>query len=428
MKLIKKLALFVLLLFINLTIVNAEVTVDQIVSGLNNNIKSINVTYDTNSINIDATEMLDGFTCEFELNGNIIAHTYDPMNNDSLYKHTFFTYIINEISKLYDYEEYELFFTINSKQSDSYTLEKNGFKKEKSGYVTSYKIDYTKKIPLVDYSNTYIKETDIAEHTKYYQDGSVFSFNTIVENQFLWVNTDDSNLEVIIGETKGVTQNSYKSLMTVLSIIFRNKKINSYFEGNIKELNKDLRIDGVEIYIDDEQVKNNYSQYEAFKNMGFDFTYIKINKEVLKNAAESYVPTTEDKKEEKEENEPTEEKEEQEQQEENTPVYPKTMDPKILIIPAVAVALISILIIVAYLKNEKKKEQLITNPPVEQPVQQPVITQQPVAPVQTAPAQPVDQLIPVQPIVQEQFPQPVTPVEPVQNFEQPPQNNSGNNL
>ena len=112
-----------------------------------------------------------------------------------------------------------------------------------------------------------------------------------------------------------------------------------------------------------------------------------------------------------------EEKDEQEQQEENTPVYPKTMDLKILIIPAVAVALISIIIIVAYLKNEKKKEQLITKPIVEQPVQQPIQHAQ----------QPVEQLTPAQPVVQEEFSQPVAPVAPVapvQNFEQPPNNNN----
>lgn len=423
MKLIKRLALFVLLLFINLTIVNAEVTIDQIVSGLNNNMKSINATYDSDSINIDATEMLDGFTCEIELNGNIISSTYDPMNNDSIYRHTFFTFLVNEISKLYGYEEYELFLTINSKQSDKYDLERDGFKKEKSGYVISYQIDFTKKIPLVDYSNSYIKETDLAEYTKYYQEGASLTFNAMVDNLFLWVNTDASNLEIVIGETKGVTQSSYKSLNTVLSIMFRNKKINSYFEDNIKDLNKDSKIDGVEIYVDDEQVKNNYSQYEEFKTFGFDFTYIKIDRETLKNAAESYVPVTENKEEEKEESENTEETDEQEQQEENTPIYPKTMDPKILLIPAVAVVLISTIIIVAYLKNEKKKEQLVINPIVEQPVQQPVPAQQP-----------VEQLNTVQPVVQDQFSQPAAPVAPVAqpvafDAQQPPQqNNNGNNL
>lgn len=409
MKLIKRLALFVLLLFINLTIVNAEVTIDQIVSGLNNNMKSINATYDSDSINIDATEMLDGFTCEIELNGNIISSTYDPMNNDSIYRHTFFTFLVNEISKLYGYEEYELFLTINSKQSDKYDLERDGLKKEKSGYVISYQIDFTKKIPLVDYSNSYIKETDLAEYTKYYQEGASLTFNAMVDNLFLWVNTDASNLEIVIGETKGVTQSSYKSLNTVLSIMFRNKKINSYFEDNIKDLNKDSKIDGVEIYVDDEQVKNNYSQYEEFKTFGFDFTYIKIDRETLKNAAESYVPVTENKeeeKEDKEENENTEETDEQEQQEENTQIYPKTMDPKILLIPAVAVVLISIIIIVAYLKNEKKKEQLVTNPIVEQPVQQPVPAQQP-----------VEQLQSVQSIVEQQ---PQVPIQP-QSVEQPVQ-------
>ena len=67
----------------------------------------------------------------------------------------------------------------------------------------------------------------------------------------------------------------------------------------------------------------------------------------------------------------------------------------------------------AYLKNEKKKEQLITNPIVEQPVQHA--------------QQPVEQLTPAQPVVQEEFSQPVAPVAPVapvQNFEQPPNNNN----
>lgn len=414
MKLIKKITLFILLLFINLTIVNAEVTIDQVVSGLNNNIKSINVTYDNDSINIDATEMLNGFSCEFELNGNIISSTYDPMNSESIYKHTFFTFLVNEISKLHGYDEYELFLTINSKQSDGYSLEKDGLKKEKSGYVTSYQIDFTKKIPLVDYSNSYIKETDLAEYTKYYKEGVSLTFNAMVENLFVWVNTDASKLEVVIGETKGVTQSSYKSLKTVLSIMFGNKKINSYFEDNIKDLSKDSKIDGIEIYVDDEQVKNNYAQYEEFKTIGFDFTYIKIDRGALKNAAESYVPVTEN-KEEKEEQKEEQKTEEKEEQESNEVVYQQVLDPKILLIPAAVVVLLAILIIVAYLKNEKKKEIIVV--PTPQTVEQPI--------------QPVEQLQPV-----EQQPQvPVTPqpvaqpvVQPATlDIEQPPSNN-GNNL
>ena len=413
MKLIKKLALFVLLLFINLTIVNAEVTIDQVVSGLNNNIKSINVTYDNDSINIDATEMLNGYTCEFKLNGNVISTTYDPTNSESIYKHTFFTFLVNEISKLHGYDEYELFLTINSKQSDGYSLEKDGLKKEKSGYVTSYQIDFTKKIPLVDYSNSYIKETDLANYTKSYQEGALLSFNAMVENLFVWVNTDASKLEVVIGETKGVTQSSYKSLKTVLSIMFGNKKINSYFEDNIKDLSKDSKIDGIEIYVDDEQVKNNYAQYEEFKTIGFDFTYIKIDREALKNAAESYVPVTENKEEKEEQKE--EKTEEKEEQESNEVVYQQVLDPKILLIPAAVVVLLAILIIVAYLKNEKKKEIIVV--PTPQTVEQPVQPVEQLQPVQQQPQVPVTPQPVAQPVVQ-----PAT-----FDIEQPPSNN-GNNL
>lgn len=440
MKLIKKLALFVLLLFINLTIVKAEVTIDQVVESLNTGSLAqehsqkggtLTAKYDEDSLDIiiKYTYSMESFT--FKLDGNIITYEYDP--NSLFYNSNLemFGEIVSEIGILHGYNRYELNNTIISEKTYKYTLKKEGFEKTASGEKIIFKIDTTKKVPVIDLSDVYIEEKDLEDLVQFIESGRKFGYSKIIGNIYIWVKVDDNlNMEIMIGEKNQLSENAYKSLISVISKVYKNEKMTSYFKENIKSLNKTQKISGFEIYTDMEVIRPYLASEEEFEEQGYKLALIKTNKEEAISSSSSMPDIKEEKEDQKEEkkeeqkteekqeeNENAEEKDEQEQQEENTPVYPKTMDLKILIIPAVAVALISIIIIVAYLKNEKKKEQLITNPIVEQPVQQPIQHAQ----------QPVEQLTPAQPVVQEEFSQPVAPVAPVapvQNFEQPPNNNN----
>lgn len=209
MKLVKKFIFLVIILFINLSAVNAEVTMDQIINNFNSgriaqrhiaNGGTFTAKYDQDSIDVVIRYPSSLESYVFGLNGNIITNEYDgsSFDKDAL---NMFEQLVNEIGMLHGYDAYELSPLLISELADSYTLEKEGFELIKTQEKWTFKIDYTKKVPLIDFSDVYITEKDLSDLNEFVESGRLFGYCKIIGNVYLWIDFDnDLNMSILIGE------------------------------------------------------------------------------------------------------------------------------------------------------------------------------------------------------------------------------------
>ena len=117
-------------------------------------------------------------------------------------------------------------------------------------------MDTTKKFEVVDFSNIYITEEDIVD-----PDDKVNKYLHISTSQSkgnVQLSTSPSrfenNIEIQIAEEGQLTANTYKSLLSTLNVLFKNKDIVKYFTDNYSSLdigNKEF--DGFKMEVNPEE-------------------------------------------------------------------------------------------------------------------------------------------------------------------------------
>ena len=91
-------------------------------------------------------------------------------------------------------------------------------------------MDITKKIPLVDFSNTYIEVSDLQDLKKYISgDGSAEK-----SKGNIWFNKSgyDGEYTLLVAEKGNLTENTYKSVLSILEVMFDNDKVIQHFKNN----------------------------------------------------------------------------------------------------------------------------------------------------------------------------------------------------
>lgn len=186
-------------------------------------------------------------TINFEKEGNILSNTH--LDDENLV--TAFL-LAESIGQANGYNDGELINNFNMFVDEvyNYTLENEGFEVKEDEGNYSVKMDITKKVPLIDVSEYYLKpeEFDIIknivdEGTTGNQTGrdSKFAYNLMVG--------EDEN-QIYIGEKDEITDSTYKSILSAIEVMYGEKAV-EYFESIYPELTEGYMIlDGFTIDYD----------------------------------------------------------------------------------------------------------------------------------------------------------------------------------
>lgn len=186
-------------------------------------------------------------TINFEKEGNILSNTH--LDDENLVA----AFLLAEsIGQANGYNDGELINNFNMFVDEvyNYTLENEGFEVKEDEGNYSVKMDITKKVPLIDVSEYYLKPEEfdfikdiVDEGTTGNQTGrdSKFAYNLMVG--------EDEN-QIYIGEKDEITDSTYKSILSAIEVMYGEKAI-EYFESIYPELTEGyMQLDGFTIDYD----------------------------------------------------------------------------------------------------------------------------------------------------------------------------------
>lgn len=276
---------------------------------------------------------------EYSLNGNILSTSITGTEDEILKQIIIATILTDSIGKLHGYDYEETYSTLNSEQMMTYNVEEQGFEiKAISTNSFQVKIDISKKLQLLDFSDTYIKVSDL-ENLKNYISGDG-SAEKRVGN--VWFNKSGSNGKnvVLIAEKDNLTTNSYNSLLSILEVMFNSTDVVKYFKGNYYPVfigDKEIR--GIKVEVN--PTKTDFEEALIPSDSEFIFVRITIDKNEVKNALNGI------------KNESLKEKDSQTETKVNVPDTAKNIIIYMMIIGIISFVS-GITLIVYVLKNKKK--------------------------------------------------------------------------
>ena len=168
-------------------------------------------------LTISGTMGEDKTTLEFKLDGNILSN--ESISNDNL---MLALLVIDGVGQAHGYNDGQLSKNLNTftEELKKYTLEKEGFEIVIGDESTSIKMDISKKVPLIDMNNYYLKTDDldmisqiIAENTNGNQSG--ISGNIAYD---IFIGDEESTIQ--IGQEKKLSDSAYKSILSALEVMY----------------------------------------------------------------------------------------------------------------------------------------------------------------------------------------------------------------
>ncbi len=190
--------------------------------------------------------------------------------------------LVDCIGQLHGYAEGELIENLNSVDITNYTIEKQGLEiKQFENGRGQIKINIAKKIPLADVSNTYITISDLEELKQYLVgDGMAQkSVGNIIFNK----NGYGENVVVFVGEKNNLTQNTYRSILSILQVMFQTEKVVDYFERNYPNASfNNKQFGGFKIEVNPE--KSSIEQNVLGNDNTYQFIRLTIDKSLVNNA------------------------------------------------------------------------------------------------------------------------------------------------
>ena len=196
---------------------------------------------DPNVLIITLTDDNSSSTINYELDGDILSC-------ESLVDNNLITaYLLaDSVGQLNGYNDGELIENFNAffDEISNYTLENEGFEINENGNYYSAKMDITKKVPLIDLSEFYLKQEDFEELKSIIESGE--SGNQTGKNSKIVYNViinDDYN-SIYMGEISEITESTYKSILSVLDVMYGNTVV-EYFESIYPEFSDGItQLDG----------------------------------------------------------------------------------------------------------------------------------------------------------------------------------------
>lgn len=216
---------------------------------------------------------------EYSVKKNILSGKFSVNQNNSFFVDLATIYLIDTICELNGYEKDQVLPSITDTLIANYTLENEGLLFRHSNGSIEVQMDINKKIPLVDFSKVYLELDDVLYGKNDMLNGS---FTTQRGNIMATVETKDGVSEITIGERPEITENSYKSLLTIIEVLFDNEKAVEYIKNNysgIEEGNK--KFGGVNIELNFNITNNELRAYDL---AGLKITHVTINHKNLKKS------------------------------------------------------------------------------------------------------------------------------------------------
>ena len=163
----------------------------------------------------------------YNLNGNILS-------NEKLADEELMTLVIllDSIGQLRGYKSGELAENLNafSEETKSYTLDKEGVEVNTSGETNSVKIDLSKKIPLKDMKDFYLKTDAFDMIKELVEEKSSGNQSGIVAKLAYDVAVGEEESTIYIGEKEELTDSAYKSILSALEVMYGKDVANKFKE------------------------------------------------------------------------------------------------------------------------------------------------------------------------------------------------------
>lgn len=162
----------------------------------------------------------------FQLEGDILSNT-DLSINDLMLT----LYVINGVGQTYGYKDGEMSQNINAfpEEYQKYSLNKEGLELVIGDENVSFKIDLSKKIPLIDMKKFYLTPDSldiirgfIEEHKYGNQSGK--SGNIAYD-----VFAGDEESTILIGQDGALSNSAYQSILSALEVMY-GKDVSDYFQ------------------------------------------------------------------------------------------------------------------------------------------------------------------------------------------------------
>ncbi len=277
-------------------------TLEQIANAFNNSPQldaytQANVTYQArageNKIIVTSEVGTAIAAYEYPVEGTIISHRH--LNDDRMEAENFSIWfiLIDSIGKLYGYDYGELYRVIMTEEIKNYTLENEGYEmKENEAGKYDCKADLSKKIPLMDFSDTFIAVSDLDDLKDFISgNGSAESSRGNV-----WFNKSgyDGKNTLLVAEKSALTDNAYKSILSILTVMFNSTEAVEHFKKNYPTITTETKkIKGMTIEYN--PTKTEFESRLIPDSYDYKFLRIKINKdeylEGMRTSSSTTTPT-----------------------------------------------------------------------------------------------------------------------------------------
>lgn len=190
---------------------------------------TITATATENAITINVDGELEGIKQNkytYQLDGNILTMT---ISNDDMFAALMSIIITEATQQLYGVAKDEASKTLNSEQFANYTVEKEGVELKKGESQAIFKLDISRKITLADFSNTYIKVSDFDNDALEFVKGDG-SFSFYKGNIYFKKTGYDEETKILIYEKDNLTNNTYKSLLSAITVIYDEEEADAFAE------------------------------------------------------------------------------------------------------------------------------------------------------------------------------------------------------
>ena len=281
---------FVIYIFVNMFITisyGEDITLDQITQKFNNcsTVKkyaeqgyTLSATNTENKINVlyKSEEENIEYNYEYNLEGTVLSAEFS--GDDDFEGMMTAIILVDSIGQLHGYEDGELFATLNAEGIRGYTVENEGFEaKEIEEGKYQIKVDISKKIPLIDISKEYFKVSDLEDLKDFIsEDGSADARKGNV--RFNKSGYDGENT-LIIAEKNELTESAYKSVLSIIEVMFGDNKASEYFQTNYPEFGLDKEFTGIKIEVN--PTKTEFEEDIVPEDSGYKFARITINKNLV---------------------------------------------------------------------------------------------------------------------------------------------------
>lgn len=163
---------------------------------------------------------------KFKLEGNILSN--ENISNEDLITTLL---VIDSVGQTYGYKDGELAKNINAFPDEikKYTLEKEGLELVLSDEKSSLKIDISKKVPLIDMDNFYLKTNDFDIISELITDKKTGNQSGKTGNiaYDVFVGNEESSIQ--IGQEEKLSDSAYKSILSALEVMY-GKDVSNHFK------------------------------------------------------------------------------------------------------------------------------------------------------------------------------------------------------